>query len=194
MPVSVTRHSREFSPSEVEFITNASVALQRDWRRRGILPERKSGGWSKFSLDDLIKIYVLKFFSDSGFSVKEVGEFASLAVLPVHTNLLEMPGAVAFEGEEISDRLKEMIAATAIKDAGVAGASRYLIMAHGDDIPLKQRVRRVKSLNNLEDWLSDYALEGFTAVSFDLLAANIAAGIAASADSRIFTFKVESAK
>ncbi len=177
MKTNVSVIHRDFTPAEVAEITSVSVALQRDWRRRKILPQRKTEGWSKFSLSDVIEIYVLKFFSDAGFSVKEVREYSVMAILPVQVALKDMPNAVAFEGDPIGDRLKESILLSMTTDAGVAANSRYLVIAHGADIPFEKRIGRFSTLSAVAAWLERQALEGFTAVDFDMIAASIAASV-----------------
>lgn len=48
-----------FSPSEIEAITGINTTLQRDWRRRGILPRHKAGV-AEFQPDEIAMILVLK--------------------------------------------------------------------------------------------------------------------------------------
>src|SRR3546814_2787709 len=71
MRFSIRSIDREFSPAEAAEITGVSTALQRDWRRRGILPENADGKWTRWDLNDIIKLSVMKLFSDAGIDVSK---------------------------------------------------------------------------------------------------------------------------
>lgn len=124
MSVRMSRIGKEFSPSEAAAITGVSVDLQRDWRRRGLLPENKEGKWTRFNLDHIIEMSVMKVFADAGFSVSYVAECASMAILPTLARMMNLPGAVVFEGDEVRDDIKEM----AISRTVVGARGRYLVM------------------------------------------------------------------
>ena len=177
MSIRISQVEREFSPAEVAQVTGVNVTLQRDWRRRKILPERKTEGWSRCSLSDLIEIHVLNFFARAGFFVKDMREYSSMAILPIIVSLKDMPGTVVFEGDPISDRLKESILFSIESDAGAAARARYLVIAHGDDIPLNERIGRFSTLGAVETWLEGRALESFTALDFGAMAGMIAASV-----------------
>ena len=169
--VRVKNIAREFSPAEVATITGVSTTLQRDWRRRGVLPERRSEGWSRFDVSDVIEIAVLKFFADAGFGVKSVLDVSSLATLPVMDLLGKAPGARAYEGEA-SDWLR-----AEIEERGtVRGAhGRYLAIAHApgpkpDEMP---PTVRVETLADLAEYLDGDDYEGATILDFEKLAARI---------------------
>jgi hypothetical protein len=53
-----------FTPAEAERITGVSVTLQRDWRRREIMPKRE--GHARFDLRDLADMFALKCLFDAG--------------------------------------------------------------------------------------------------------------------------------
>lgn len=173
MKTNISIDTREFTPAEVAAITGVSVSLQRDWRRREILPERKKEGWTRFTLTDVIEIRVLKFFADAGFSVKDVREYSSMAVLPVWVLLKDIPGAVVFEGDPIGEQLQERILLSMEKDAGAAAGKRYFVIAHGANIPMDDRSGRFSTLRDVEAWLEQKLFEGFTAIDFEAIAAAI---------------------
>src|SRR3546814_19177921 len=62
MRFSIRSIDREFSPAEAAEITGVSTALQRAWRRRGILPENADGNWTRWDFNDIIKLCVMKLF------------------------------------------------------------------------------------------------------------------------------------
>lgn len=162
--------TREFSPAEVAKVTTVSPALQRDWRRRGILPERATDGWSSFELTDLIEIYVLKFFADAGFSVKEVRQFTSMAVLPVLALIEKYPGAVEFDRDDLSDQERAMYSRSMVR--GAQGA--YLAIAHApDDVPLISRIGRFNEFKYVEEWLAERQADGFTCLDFNRISHRI---------------------
>lgn len=100
---------REFSPKEAAEICNVSTALQRDWRRRKILPERKSDGWSAFELSDIIRMITIKNLSTCGFSLEAAKEIASLSIWPVFTYLAAFDVNYEFDGVELPDEQKKRI-------------------------------------------------------------------------------------
>jgi hypothetical protein len=107
---------REFSPREAEEVTGVSVTLQRDWRRRNLLPEQKSKGWARFSVSDIIEMIVMKSFSDSGFSVQSAREFSRNIVMPTMKVLYSNPDAIDFADVIASPELKDMVMIQAYKN------------------------------------------------------------------------------
>ena len=173
MPYSVTNVDREFSPAEAAEITGVSTALQRDWRRRGILPERKSEGWSRFSVTDIIEMYVLRFFSDAGFFVKDVREITGAAVLPVLNILQREPGAIEIEGADISPKLRDLILA-----AGVATEShgRFLVIFHRPRAGIRDFALtwgRFEDLARIDAILVERDAEGCTCLDLTTIASRI---------------------
>ena len=181
MSITISRVDREFSPAEAAEITGVSVALQRDWRRRGILPENKSGKWTKFALTDVIQMSVMKSFSDAGFSVQYVAEFASIAVLPTLAVLDSLPGVAVFEGDNISDALKARTLGHSVAvrgpDGEVRGADqiggRYLVMIKNPatDTP---SISRWNALDGLDDFMAEQKVVHCTIMDCHLLAELIA--------------------
>src|SRR5207249_7491430 len=81
MNYSVRTIDREFTPAEAAEITGVSTALQRDWRRRGILAENADGKWTRWELKDIIRLSVMKLFSDAGMDVSQTKTVAQMAIL-----------------------------------------------------------------------------------------------------------------
>ncbi len=91
---------RTFTAGEAEQITGTSGALQRDWRRRGLLAkdDADAGKWTRFSLDEVVKMLLMKQLSDLGFSVKSVLRVAAMAAFPLHKIIHSLPGAIEHRG------------------------------------------------------------------------------------------------
>lgn len=180
MSTTIRRVSREFTPAEVAEITGASVALQRDWRRRGILPENDSGKWTKFSLTDVIQMSVMKSFSDAGFSVQYVAEFASIAILPTLAVLDSLPGVAVFEGDEVSNDIKARTLGSSVGVCGPDGevrgseqiGGRYLVMIKlpGTDRP---SISRWSALAGLNEHMAEHKVAHCTIMDCHLLAEQI---------------------
>lgn len=48
-----------YSPAEAAALSGVSQVLQRDWRRRGLLPARTSGR-ARFTINDILRMRVMK--------------------------------------------------------------------------------------------------------------------------------------
>lgn len=144
------RHiEREFSPKEVAEITSVSARLQRDWRRRKLLPEREGEGWSVFSLKDVIQIMAMKVLSESGIALGVAQEIASLSVLPTLGEFRYYLENYSFEGAEVSDDLRDRV-----MESSVVGASgRYLLVPLPPQADLVYNVRRGDDLTALAQGL-----------------------------------------
>jgi DNA-binding transcriptional MerR regulator len=106
-----------YAPAEVETITGVSVALQRNWRRRGYLPLSSEGKHARFSPSDLGYLLALKTFSDAGVSINQVRTLATMAALPVS----------GYVGFLYADQMNEpMIASMTSSDN--PGVGRYVVM------------------------------------------------------------------
>src|SRR3546814_3700256 len=106
MRFSIRSIDREFSPAEAAEITGVSTALQRDWRRRGILPENADGKWTRWDLNDIIKLSVMKLFSDAGIDVSKTSIVSQMAMMPTRAAISLTEGAITFEGAELPDEEK----------------------------------------------------------------------------------------
>lgn len=109
MRYSVRTINREFTPAEAAEITGVSTALQRDWRRRGILTENAEGKWTRWELTDIIRLSVMKLFSDAGMDVSQTKTIAQMALLPTLGAIARIDEAVAFEGDEIPEESRDRI-------------------------------------------------------------------------------------
>lgn len=110
MAFSVRTVSREFSPAEAAAITGVSTALQRDWRRRKIVQgEPNEGKWTRWSLNDIISLSVMKLFSDAGMEVSSTAIIAGMALMPTWSALALIDEAVEFDGDEIGEIEKERV-------------------------------------------------------------------------------------
>lgn len=142
----VTIESTKFTPAEAAKFTGVSTALQRDWRRRGILPARGSGKHHRFTFEDLCEMTALKAFSDAGFgpkagaSEKLSGNFrdadstAHMCMLPmlhyanfeVHTSGPEIGRYVIIDGEGIC-RVPDLAKYQQAVDAGVRNPGSVMV-------------------------------------------------------------------
>ncbi len=148
MRYSVRTITREFTPAEAAEITGVSTALQRDWRRRGILAENAEGKWTRWALDDIIRLSVMKLFSDAGMDVSQTVTIAQMALLPTLGAIAWLDQAVAFEGDEIPEEARGTILDTTRRAPSLG---RFLVSfgKHADD------VCRVASLASMEAFLDD---------------------------------------
>jgi hypothetical protein len=113
--MSVSVINREFSPAEAAAITGVSTALQRDWRRREVLKgdPNPEGKWTRWSLTDIIRLSVMKLFSDAGMEVSHTTMIASMALMPTLGALALIDDAVEFDGE-IDDVQKARIRSSTV--------------------------------------------------------------------------------
>ena len=111
MGISVTTVQRDFTPAEAAAITGVSTALQRDWRRREVIKGNPNpeGKWTRWSLNDIVRLSVMKLFSDAGMEVSSTTTIASMALMPTLGALALVDEAVEFDGDEIDDAWKERI-------------------------------------------------------------------------------------
>lgn len=116
---------REFTPGEAERIAGVSGALQRDWRRRGLMMSGNKGKWTRFSLFDLIQMRLMNSLSRFGFSVQLVGSIASLAGEATEAFLFAKPGSIETEdGDQASQP---------VDDEGYS--RRYIVVGPRDEDP-----------------------------------------------------------
>lgn len=184
MSVTLSVSSREFSPAEVAAITGVSVTLQRDWRRREILPDRKSEGWSRFDPADVALIYALGFFTAAGFYVKDAKPWASMAVLPVLSIFARKPEAYAMKGEP-----KHKTDLQGFINARVQGYGldyRFLVIAHANagKPALPYRVRDAELIAAL---VAQEQAPGYTLLDLEVMASRILE----AADGHLFTVSCE---
>ena len=147
MRYSVRIIHREFPPKEAAEITKVSTVVQRDWRRRKILPERESDGWSVFDLKDIIAMSTTKSLSECGFSLSVAHDIALLSVLPVLGYLSLFPSNYEFEGLELSDEQIERIRITSVRGP----VQRYLKVPLPPTDEAYRRMQRSDDLANFSD-------------------------------------------
>jgi hypothetical protein len=87
-----------FTPGEAERITGISVALQRDWRRRGLLRPNEDGH-ARFHFVDLGELLFLKVVAERGIGPQQARAIASLAGGAIAYYALCHDGA--FEGDPV---------------------------------------------------------------------------------------------
>ncbi len=109
MRFSVRTVTREFTPAEAAEITGVSTTLQRDWRRRGILQGKEDGKWTRWGLDNIIQLSVMKLFSDAGMDVSQTKVVAAMAQLPTHREIALIDEAVTFDGDDLPQASQDRV-------------------------------------------------------------------------------------
>ena len=145
MKYAVETLTHEFSPKEAAAVSGVSTALQRDWRRRGVLPQRIDKKWSTFELSDIIEMTVMRRFSQSGLSLESSAQIAGLAVLPVIATLSRWDDTAVFEGDELSDDEMDRCRKGAV--GGVSEDEQFSFVA----LPGKEDGASAARLTNLSD-------------------------------------------
>ena len=179
------RIDREFTPIEAERITGVSTALQRDWRRRKIIASKEDGKWTRWELDDLVRLSVMKLFSDAGMDVSKTGTVASMAMMPTYAAFAQFDDAHEFAGDDISDEEKERVLATFAPRTSHPSHTfgRYLASFGKDEM----QVCRVASL----DQLAAFMIEQKQAVFAVVDCYQVAAQIVERAGGAITRFEIE---
>jgi hypothetical protein len=101
MSVNVRILEQDFTPAEAAMVSGVSVAQQRDWRRRGLLPEKNKAGWSRFSISEVINLSVMHLFTRAGVSPSNVSKLRNLAVLPTLTGIYDNQEGYEFVGDSL---------------------------------------------------------------------------------------------
>ena len=147
MQYTVSIIEREFTPRETEVVTDVSVTTQRDWRRRELLPQKTTGGWTVFRLGDVVGMMVMKLLSESGIPLKVAADIAQLSKLPVLTEFTFHPEIYSFEGIELSQDLRDRI----INSSVVESRGRYLLVPLGVKNELLYHVSRGDDVQSMLD-------------------------------------------
>lgn len=71
-----------YTPAEAEHVTGVNVALQRDWRRRGLLPET-GGGHARYSAADLAEMMIMQEGATQGLGPKLLKDLLGTAAIPL---------------------------------------------------------------------------------------------------------------
>lgn len=135
--MNLTRQKTEylrFPPGQAAEITGVNTALQRHWRRRGLLPDLIDGKHPRFLPGELLRIFVMRHFTEANIGIKNTQAFTTAAKDTANALLLTMPGVVKIIadtalGADFEKRERERIAAWSHMRRGY----RYLV------IPLPER-------------------------------------------------------
>lgn len=133
----VTIENASFSPAELEAVTGLSVDSQRDWRKRGLLPQKEDRKWTRFELTDVVFVMAMKAFSEMGVVLEDAKDAASIAILPV-LDFAEMLSANSGSASKLRS----------VRATG--GPTRFIVAVRKG---ARNSVLRVDSLINLQDWL-----------------------------------------
>lgn len=144
MKYSVRTITHEYSPSEVARVSGVSTSLQRDWRRRGVIQGR-ADGWNKYDLGDVIRMTVMRAFTQSGISIETADLVSSLAVPPVMDELGRWDGVAVFTGDQLSAEEMERIRASHVR--GASGDEQFSFVA----LPENEQGVSAARLRNLAD-------------------------------------------
>lgn len=184
MRYSVKTIQRDFTPSEAARITGVSTALQRDWRRRGILSENSEGKWTRWTLDDIIQLSVRKIFADAGLDVSQTRTVARMAILPTAWAISCIPEANEFEGDEIPDETKEKVRMRSIVPADPSHQIGRFLVSFG---PSEYDFFRTDNLSDVQNLLDAEPQP----VAFIVDCENLALRIFQRANGPLVRFEVE---
>jgi len=76
--------SERYTPAEAEIVTGVNVALQRDWRRRGLLPETGKGH-ARYSAAELAQMMIMQEGATQGLGPKLLKDMHGTAAMPLAT-------------------------------------------------------------------------------------------------------------
>lgn len=71
-----------FTPAEAEMVTGVNVALQRDWRRRKLLPET-GGAHARYTASELAEMLLMQDFASEGLGPKVMKDLLGSAAKPL---------------------------------------------------------------------------------------------------------------
>lgn len=131
--------TRDFSPSEAARVTGVSTALQRDWRRRGVI-EGRSDGWNRFQLEDVISMAVMRAFTQSGISIETAAVLSSLAILPVIATLSRWSDTAVFEGDTLPENEQDRVRSGAVKGASEDEQFSFVALPERAEDPIAARL------------------------------------------------------
>ncbi|SCW36814.1 hypothetical protein SAMN02927924_00230 [Sphingobium faniae] len=178
MRYTVRNIEREFTPAEAAEITGVSTALQRDWRRRGILAEKVEGKWTRWTLKDVIGLAVMKRLSDAGIDVSKTLDAAAMAVLPTFGCIYAIDGAIEITGAKVPDKLlTAMLYADGIQTRNSDGSpgrepGHYLFIGR-DFVSEAVQTARFSSLAGMDDFLTERTFGLFLVLDCETLGLEI---------------------
>lgn len=85
-----------FTPAGTEQVTGLSTAMQRDWRKRGFLPQ--GDGHARFAIFDLCRLFLLKRLSDRGVGPDKASAVVDNAAFELALQVLAVTDAWGFDG------------------------------------------------------------------------------------------------
>lgn len=89
----------EFSAGQAAEISGVNTTLQRQWRKRDLLPELEAGKHARFLPGEVLHMMIMKSFSDSSISIKAARAF-TLKTKDIAIRILQaLPGAVEMSAE-----------------------------------------------------------------------------------------------
>lgn len=102
----VDRTETDFSSQEAADMSGVHQALQRDWRRRGILDAKEGSGRVRYTINDVCRLKALGILSQSGISVKTQRAMAWQIGAVTAERVRQMRCAAIVEGipDELSDQ------------------------------------------------------------------------------------------
>ena len=90
-----------FSPKEVAMMTGMSPQLLRLWRKRGYVPEKERGEWSKHTPQEVVHAYLLYAFSQLGIAPSQIVSSVEYLVPDLlFFTITSSDGACSFHGAE----------------------------------------------------------------------------------------------
>lgn len=184
MRYSINTVERQFSPKEAAEISGVSTTLQRDWRRRGVLPEKDGAKWATFTLTDVIEMTVMRAFSESGLSLETARNIAGMTVLPVLASLSRWDDTAVFEGHKLTAEQEELCRSGAVRGATEEDQFSFVALP---EIAGGVSASRLKKLGDGEMVMARH--KSFHAVVVDHYA--LAHHIGETALLPLITFKVE---
>jgi hypothetical protein len=160
--VTSVRHLRvaTFTASEVEQITGVSAAMQRDWRRRGLLDALPGRGWKRLGTDEVIQVLVMRVVSERRISpalARTVGRMAAGAMID-RLYLEAFPGTSAqielTPTDEGADEKTERHRTRFTKVGPEKGDSvvRYVVHAQRLDSAGRQETSHVAAVRSIEEF------------------------------------------
>jgi hypothetical protein len=147
----------KFTPGEAEQITGLTTMMQRDWRRRRLLPSRD--GHARFDVFEISKMMFLKAMADRGIGPQRASQLAELAVGGIAFGAL-LPEAAYDEGDPVpSDEEQRTRAASVIRQTTphkvlkrVMPARYLIIWADGTERWNENVQSAIESLNDRQKW------------------------------------------
>lgn len=95
-----------YTPAEAEMVTGVNVALQRDWRRRELLPA--VDGHARYTGAELAEMVLMKDFADRKLGPKALRNLLGVASGPLSDWVEAQPGrsdVLDIEGAVLADQL-----------------------------------------------------------------------------------------